>query len=314
MGLGDILGGVGGLIGGAFAGEGEPSAEEKAYQQYLDELEELRQKMPTLESQLLDLPEYQIQDVGPLYLEDAPDRLEHIEVALDPELRARQEAQTIALEKLAQTGMAPEDVAALLSAEASARKVGRAQRDAAEQRLQRRGLGSSGAMLAAQMGAAQAASEAAGERGLDVIQQAGARRQQAQRDALAALSGLQSQSTGLAERQAAQRMNVNKFNIGTAADVARRNVEARRAQEALRLRERQRAEGSRVATGAEEARRRADLPGIQFGREADLLGSKVAGDVQKAKAEQERKAKAKESGEGIGSAIGGALGTGLGLL
>lgn len=125
------------------------------------------------------------------------------------------QAQLMALQKMQEMGQgtSPEDAAAYARAQAEAAQVQRGIQQAALQRLAQRGIGgTSGLALAAQQDAAQAATQQAATRDLDVAAEA-------RRRALAALgqqAGLAGQLRGQDYEQAAARAQaqdlINRFN------------------------------------------------------------------------------------------------------
>lgn len=236
---------IGGLLGNMFSA-GDRDAAMQAYQQALAEINAVGAP-PDLAREII-LQRFEQVGVLTPELEEAV-TLEAPKVAAIKEAPELRQAQMTALQMLgerAKTGFNAEDRAALAQIQLQQARDTEAKRQQILQSFQQRGMGGSGAELAAQLQAASAGSAQAGEEGLKLQAQA----QRAALEAASQYGGLGGQIRGQefdiartkagAEDQAAMarfneavarqqrnvatRMGVQQQNLGTRQRIAEQNV------------------------------------------------------------------------------------------
>lgn len=156
---------------------------------------------------------------------------------LAPEAAAAQRRALQQLQQVAETGYTPEEEAALRRIQAQTAAMASSQQAALQGQLQRQGVLDSGARIAMQQAAGQAAANRAGQAGLDVAAQAQRRAFQAMQQTGALGGDIRRQAFGEAEARALadERRRINRAQMqmdvlgrqaGYTADTARGRAEA----------------------------------------------------------------------------------------
>lgn len=147
-------------------------------------------------------------------------------IQVDPRLRAAQLQALDTMQKLGAGGMRPEDLAALAQVRNSTEQQANADRQSIIQNMAQRGISGSGAELAAQLGASQAAANRANTSGLDIAGQASQRALQAIANSGTMGSAMEGQQFGEAAQQAQAQDVINRYNAMNAQQVQGANVGA----------------------------------------------------------------------------------------
>lgn len=214
--------------------------------------------VPELQKLALENPEL----VGLLEAEQLG-RSAYEDIELDPRLQAAQMSALEDISDVARTGLGAEDRLALEEIKRQAAGQAQAQRASTLQQMEARGLGDSGASLAAQLSAGQQAADTQAMQGMRQAAQA----QQARMSALGQQSGMasqmQGQQLGLASQKAGASDAISQFNAQNRQNVAAQNLAARQA-----------IENQRAATrNQENIYNVTELPRGQFGMEMQKAGA-----------------------------------------
>lgn len=214
--------------------------------------------VPELQKLALENPEL----VGLLEAEQLG-RSAYEDIELDPRLQAAQMSALEDISDVARTGLGAEDRLALEEIKRQAAGQAQAQRASTLQQMEARGLGDSGASLAAQLSAGQQAADTQAMQGMRQAAQA----QQARMSALGQQSGMasqmQGQQLGLASQKAGASDTISQFNAQNRQNVAAQNLAARQA-----------IENQRAATRNQESIYNVtELPRSQFGMEMQKAGA-----------------------------------------
>lgn len=221
--VGGIVGGVLGGLGGLFSGGG-PSPEEIAAQNLQNAY--ANEAVATPEQRQIQL-QY-LKSVGQLTpaqeaaINQSDTQMKNINV--DPRLKSAQMQALTNLEQQGKTGLTLEDRSALMDAQRQAAQQNQGQQQAILQNAAMRGMGGSGAELAARLQASQGSADQAAQSGLRVAAQA----QQARMAALQNAGNMAGQMGATQFGQQAQVQGaqdvINRFNTGNAQSVQQRNV------------------------------------------------------------------------------------------
>lgn len=145
-------------------------------------------------------------------------------VSTDPRLAAAQMQALDSLQKLGKGGLRPEDIAALNKIRNDTAQESNSRQQAILQHMQERGVGGSGAELAAQMGASQAAANRQSTEGLDVGALASQRALQALSQAGTLGGQIRTQEFGEKSDIAKAQDMVNYYNFINSQNVAGTNT------------------------------------------------------------------------------------------
>lgn len=214
--------------------------------------------VPELQKLALENPEL----VGLLEAEQLG-RSAYEDIELDPRLQAAQMSALEDISDVARTGLGAEDRLALEEIKRQAAGQAQAQRASTLQQMEARGLGDSGASLAAQLSAGQQAADTQAMQGMRQAAQA----QQARMSALGQQSGMasqmQGQQLGLASQKAGASDAISQFNAQNRQNVAAQNLAAKQA-----------IENQRAATRNQESIYNVtELPRSQFGMQMQKAGA-----------------------------------------
>lgn len=222
----------------------------------------------------------------------------------DPMMREAQLSALSGLKQVSQSGLRPEDRAALSQIRQQAQRDNQAKQQQILQNMQSRGIAGSGNELAAQLAASQSAAESQERAGMDISSQASQRALQALRDSGGLAGNIREQDFGVESVKAGAEDELNRFNIQNQRDVQYRNVSAKNAAQAANLGALQNASDMNVGAQNQEyaaqRNRAADVYGMQAnkaGMMSDMLSSK-------AKQSQDEAARKQQSWSSIGSTAG----------
>lgn len=220
------------------------------------------------------------------------------------------------IQQRAETGFGPEEIAALNVAKKQAAKEAQGRQQAILQNMQARGMGGSGAELAAQLSSAQAADEELSASADRIAAEKAAASRQAVQQLMSGASNLRAQDFGVAETKARAEDELNRFNV--TSDIARQkaNIAAKNRAAELNLSEKQRIADANIAmANAEQARQNAARESV-WKNKLGLAGAK--GDIynqQAAQRQQQGEAAAQgwaQMGQGVAGAVTGIGGLGGG--
>lgn len=216
--------------GTSIVGAIEAAKQQQQAQQYqLDALNAI-QGVNTPEAQQLMVALQQYQNAGQLspQMESAisqnPSAMANIQT--DPRLMnaAMQSLQT--LQKTGSGALQPQDLAALQQVKNASNNQARAQQQSILQNMQARGMGGSGAELAAQLSNGQNAANRANDQDLNIGAQASQRALQAMSQAGSLGASLQNQSFGQQAQQASAQDAINRYNAMNSQGVGNANTSA----------------------------------------------------------------------------------------
>lgn len=229
----------------------------------------------------------------------------------DPQLREAALQGLQLLQQRSERGFGAEEEAAFAQARQEAGKESQGRLQSILQQMQAKGMGGSGAELAAQLSTSQAGDEQLAAEG----QRIAAERAKASRDAIGALvSGstqLRGQDFDIAKAKAAAEDELNRFRVGMEADQQARNIAAKNRAMELNLAEKQRIADANTAMANAEQARQNDARLRDWNSKMDYARAK--GGIYNDQASQRlREGEAAAQGWAqIGQGVGGAV-TGIG--
>lgn len=241
-------GSIAGGMMGSRAAKKAAAQEAEFRQRALAELEAVG--IPTIDAQkiILETPELVFQ-FAPQLESDFPEiksKFESIEI--DPRLRAAQMDALTGLEERASMGLTPEEQAQLNSLRRDVGQQEKARQQSILQNMEQRGIGGSGAELAAQLSSSQASTQRAAEESDRLASMQFAAKQQALQNMLSGASQIRGQEFGEQAKQASALDAISQFNAAQRADTQRRNIERQNMAELERQRLGQNLEGQRAQT------------------------------------------------------------------
>lgn len=300
---------VGGVIGAEQA-RGSRRAAEAARRQAMAQFAGI--ELPTIEEQLYQftpemMPEYlggydpameEFIELGPTAMED---------ISLDPRLREAQMGALEQLSEIGEVGLTDAEKAAMRQIRRESAGEARAQQESILQEMARRGAAGGGQELAARLAASQAAAGRMAGEGDVLAQMAQQRALQAMSQAGQLGGQIRGQEFGEQADVARARDIISQFNVAQQQAQQARNIQAQREAQVREATERQRIAEQRAGLRRETERRRADLPGMQFGRELDLAGARAGQFGGQAAAREAEAARRAQLGTDVGTAIGSGL-------
>jgi hypothetical protein len=237
-------GAIGGSIaaGGALIGNDAASGERRLARQGVDERGQLISNLsvPQLQQLVLENPQYlgdltpqqqQAIGLGPTAMQD---------ISTDPRLKAAQYAALQQMTGVSQTGLAPQDIAALEQIRRQTSAQDQAKQAQLMQEMQARGQGGSGAELAQRLLSSQSAADRASSQDLDIARQAGAQRLAAIGQEAGMAGNIRGQEYGEQANLAQAKDIINKFNVQNQQQVQAANVATQNQAAARNVGERQR--------------------------------------------------------------------------
>jgi hypothetical protein len=196
---------------------------------------------PDIEKMQLALQQYQLAgQVNPemeQIIKQDPSLLANIQV--DPRLRQAQMGALSKLQSMGVSGLRPEDQAALAKVMNNVNQQEQANEQSILQNMQQRGIGGSGAELAAKLNSAQASANRASEQGLDIAGQASQRALQAIMQAGSLGGQMEGQQFGEEAQKASAQDIINRYNAQNAQQVANTNINAKNLAQAQNLQNQQ---------------------------------------------------------------------------
>lgn len=237
-GVGTAIGGLIGGITGLFSGDGDDQREKQLQmlQQIQAEIDSI--PLPPIEAQQLVLEKYRQAGVLTPEMEatitQGPSRME--QVSTDPRLKTAQMGVLSKLAQLGEQGLSAEDRMVFDELTRQTAQQEQARQQGILQNMAARGMGGSGAELAAQLSSSQAAADRQSREGMNLAAQA-------QKNALNAilqrgsLAGeLRSQDFGEQAKIASAADEIARFNAANRQSIEGRNVGARNAAQEFNLR------------------------------------------------------------------------------
>lgn len=311
MGFGDALGGiVGGLIGGAISGGDSRTARESADKAY-QELLNIGAPPETAKALVLQ----QFSSAGVLtpemeqYIQQGPSQVEAI--TEDPALKERQMSALNLLAQRAESGgLNPEDRAKYAEIRDQLAREQNAKQQQIVQQYQMRGMGGSGAELAAALSNQQAGANQASQAG---NQLAAAASQNALQAALQSgqLGGqIRQQNFDVNKARASAADEMNRFNVQNRTAQQSRNVGARNQAQQFNLTNNQQLANANVAMGNQETQRQNQAKVDDWNNQVKL--AKLKSGAYNDQAEDFNK-RAQQTRDQYGQ-IGGTIGQAAGLL
>ncbi len=303
---GSILGNV---FGGIFSGSDRDAAE-RLFQESYDEINKLG--LPPDLSKPIILEKFKQAGLLTPEAEQAIDAgvSKVSQIQSNPELAKAQMDALKDLQMRGKVGLGAEDRLAIAKIRQQAARNAEAKRQQILQQMQARGIAGSGAELATQLAASQAAAEQEGMEGLEVASQASQRALQALQGAGTMAGQIRGQEFGEEQAKAAAADELNRFNVSNLINQQARNVGARNAAQQFNIQGAQRASDLNVSQGNQELQRQKEA-------QRQYYQDKFAQAQAKARALQEQAAqKAGEAGrkQQSFSQIGSAIGAGAGQL
>jgi hypothetical protein len=174
---------------------------------YRDSKAEIDKWAATMPDEYKELSPHSLQKLGPSAMDG---------VSTDPELRAAQQRALRRMQEVGDKGYTIEEEAAMNRIQGQNAQAERGRRESIMQDMQARGMGNSGATLAAQLQSASAANQNASEQSQDVAANAQRRALQAMAQSGDMAGRMRGQEFDEKSRVAAARDRVNEFNTGNA--------------------------------------------------------------------------------------------------
>lgn len=269
---------VGGLIGGItglFSGDGDDQREQQLQmlQQIQAEIDSI--PLPPIEAQQLVLEKYRQAGVLTPEMEatitQGPSRME--QVSTDPRLKTAQMGVLSKLAQLGEQGLSAEDRMVFDELTRQTAQQEQARQQGILQNMAARGMGGSGAELAAQLSSSQAAADRQSREGMNLAAQAQKNALNAilQRGSLA--GDLRSQDFGEQAKVASAADEIARFNAANRQSVEGRNVGARNTAQEFNLRSAQ-----------DVANKNVDVSNNQQAYNKQLLQKQYDNQLNKAKA------------------------------
>lgn len=169
------------------------------------------------------------------------------DVAVDPRLAQAQYDALQQLAGLADTGLSNADIAMLEQTRRGAAAQDQARQNAIMQEMRQRGIGGSGAELAARLKSSQNAADRASQEGMQIAQMAQQRALQALMNQGNLASSMRNQDVGEQSNVARAKDAINQFNVSNRQNVGQRNVGMQNQAQMQNLANRQAIENQRAA-------------------------------------------------------------------
>jgi len=309
---GALIGGIGGAMMASDAQE-EANAQAAKYRQAaLEQLANVGQYIPTLESQKLT---YRPQDLVGEYtpaarqegITSGPSALQGI--TTDPRLANAQIQALAQMQQLSQSGLSAGDLAALQQTQNQVNQNAQAQQNAIIQNLAQRGMGGSGVELASRLAGQQQQAQQQQNLALQIPQQAQARALQAMQQQAQLGGQMQAQSFNQQAQQGTAADAIARFNALQHTGAQQYNVQAQN-QAALRRADLQQrlAEGNITRQDYLEQIEKITNPQQQFQNQYNLASAKANALGGQASAAMNQGAQQASMYGQMGSAISGAAG------
>jgi len=232
----------------------------------------------------------------------------------DPALREAQMKALDLISKRGVTGLGPEDRAALNQIRSRVQQDMQAKSAQIQQNMQARGIGGSGADLAAQLSNAQAGAQQASEQSDTIGAQASQRALQALQASGTLGSQIRGQEFDINKAREGAADEFRKFDVQNQLGVQSRNVGAKNQAQQFNLTNLQ--DIMNRNTQAQNSEKARQMQGQQMNWESQLArGGALAGALnQSANVAQQRAAQTGQMWSNIGSGVGSAAGAGAGFV
>lgn len=303
-GIGSILGPlIGGAIGQATSA-GDKQKQLELQKQALDKI--LNTATPDIQSQLLDLPQFQSQGQLTPELQQAisQDKSQLSNISTDPRLAQAQMTALAKLQQLGVGGLQPQDLAALNKVQSDTSQAERAREASTIQEMQQRGAGGSGAELAARLGSSQAAANRQQQAGLDVSGQASERALQSILNAGNLGGQMQQTQFNQEAQQATAQDAINRWNAANAQSVGNTNVSAKNQAQIANLSSKQAIANANAELAAKQQIANKGLQQQQFANELQKAQAASGATAPVANSYGQQAAAQQSMWGGIGQAAG----------
>lgn len=194
-------------------------------------------------------------------------------VQVDPRLKQAQMNALGSLQNLGQSGLRPEDQAALARVTNQVSQQEQGQEQSALQNAQQRGIAGSGSELAARLASSQGAANRASEQGLDIAGQSSQRALQAIMGAGSLGSQMQGQNFAEDAQKAQAQDVINRYNAMNSQQIAGQNTAVGNAAQAQNLANKQSLMNQNTQLGNQQSMYNAQLPQQQFQNQMSKAGA-----------------------------------------
>jgi hypothetical protein len=228
------LSALGGILGNS-ASQGDVNSANDARMQALAALQGVH--VPTLDEMEIQLQKEQMTGQIDPALQDAVAQAQSAAngITTNPDVQQAQMQALSQLQQLSNSGLRPQDIAAIMSVNQNALGTAHAQQASLLQQMQQQGQGSSGGSLAARMLAGQTAANSELMGGLQVQGQAAQNAQNAMVNAAGQANTMQTNSFGQQMQQAAAQNAINQFNAQNQNSVNAANVASKNQAQAYNV-------------------------------------------------------------------------------
>lgn len=294
---------IGGVIGSMASGDDKDkalAAQQKALQSIIGihtpDAEELRLQLEKYASAGEIAPQMQT------LIQQQPSLMN--DVSVDPRLRNAQMQSLQTLQKIGSGELRPEDQAALAQVRQQNEQQQNANRQSILQNMQQRGIGGSGAELAAQLSNSQSSANRAGMQDLDIAGQASQRALQAIYSGGQLGGQLEGQQFGEDSQKASAQDVINRYNAMNAQQNANTNTGLTNQAQAQNLANRQRIMDANTGVGNQQAQYNAQVAQQVFQNQL-AKGQAAAGQYgQQANAANANAANTQTMWSGVGQGVG----------
>lgn len=243
-----IIGG----IAGHFGSQGDSDAQKQAYQQALAAMQGVN--TPDMDQMRIALQNYQ--SAGQLTPEMEQTIAQQASgmgnIQTDPRLQAAQMQALSRMQQIGNGGMRPEDQAALAGVRSDVAQQENARQQGILQNMQERGVGGSGAELAAQLASSQGAANRASSQGLNIAGQASQRALEAIAQSGQLGSSIRGQQFGEEAQKAQAQDVINRYNAMNSQQVSGQNTAVNNAAQAQNLANKQQLMNSNTGLGNQQ--------------------------------------------------------------
>lgn len=294
---------VGGIVGNV-ASQGDKAQALALQQQALQNISNIN----TPDAQQLKLVLEQYQSAGQLapqteqLIQQQPSLLANIQT--DPRLVNAQNQALQTLQQIGGGGLRPEDQAALNQIKNQVQTQENANREAILQNMQQRGVGGSGAEIAAQLGNAQSSANRASAQDIDVAGQAAQRALQAIYSAGNLGQSMQAQSFGQQAQQANAQDVINRYNAMNSQQVGANNTNILNQAQASNLANKQNILNANTGVANQQASYNAQLPQQVFQNQLGKAQAAAGQSGAVANTYNNNAAQTQALGAGIGQGVG----------
>jgi len=297
---------IGGIIGNQQAQQ-QQNAANAARQQALAAYSGIN--VPSISDQQLALAQEQVQGQMTPAMQQAMQQQQSQLAGYqkNPDAVAAQTAALQQLQKLGQSGLTASDMAAMQEINRNTGAQNQAQQKQIIQNLAQRGMGGSGAELAARLSANQSSADTASKQSNALQQEALQRQLQAITQGANLGSSIESQNYGEASNTAAMQNAINQFNAQQKAASQNYNVSAQNQAQAQNLANKQNVANTNVGLSNQQQQYNKGLYQTQFSNQMAKAGGQAGQLNNIAAGNQQNAANTSNMYSGIGQGVGTAL-------